>query len=106
MRIKIGLVEKWLDALKYYQASDKERHRITESYNKRFRSLADEGYEKRESDDFKTRLVGIRTCNRLWSETADYDKMISRVAFIEFWDEARKELMKGVKKIKDEEKKP
>ena len=104
--MKIGMIEKWIDALKYYQASDKERRKITASYNKRFKKLADEGYEKRESDDFKTRLVGIRMCNRLWSETADYDKMISRVAFIEFFDEARKEMMKGIDKIKKEEKKP
>ena len=104
--MKIKFIDNWLDAWKYYLASDKERHKITASYNKRFRKLADEGYEKRESDDLKTRLVGIRTCQRLWSETAEYDKMISRVAFIEFFDEARQELMKGIEKIKKEEKKP
>lgn len=104
--MKIGAIEKWLDALKYYQASDKERNKITASYNRHFKKLADEGYKKRESDDLKTRLVGIRICRRLWNESAEYDKMIGRVAFLEFWDEARKEWMKGIKKIKEEEKKP
>lgn len=97
---KFKFVEGWIEAFRYYQASDDERHKITESYNKRFRKLSDEGYAKRESDDFKTRLVGIRQLNRLWKETAEYDKMISRVACIDFWDEGRKELMKSIKEKK------
>lgn len=102
---KFKFVEGWIESLHYYQASDDDRHKITASYNKRFRKLSDEGYAKRESDDFKTRLVGIRQLNRLWKETAEYDKLISRVAFIEFWDEARKELMKSIKEKETNEKK-
>ncbi len=98
-------IEGWAEAFRYYKESDKGRHKITAKYNKRFDKLANEGYAKRESDDFTTKLEGIRTCIDLWEETAEYDRLISRVAKIEFWDEARKELLKQFEKM-DEETKP
>lgn len=98
-------IEGWIEAFRYYKESDRGRNRITAMYNKRFKELAEEGYTKRESDDFETRLVGIRTCIDLWEETAEYDRLITRVAKIEFWDETRKELMKSIKET-NEKKKP
>lgn len=95
----------WKEAIRYYLESDKGRRKITKGYNKRFDKLANEGYAKRESDDFTTKLEGIRTCIDLWEETAEYDRMISRVAKIEFWDEARKELLKKFEKMDEETKK-
>lgn len=101
-----NFIEGWIEAFRYYQESDKGRNRITAKYNKRFKELADDGYTKRESDDFETRLVGIRTCIDLWEETAEYDRLITRVAKIEFWDEARKELLKQFKQKDEKTKEP
>ena len=98
-------IEGWIEAFHYYKESDRGRNRITAKYNKRFKELSEEGYTKRESDDFETRLVGIRTCIDLWEETAQYDKLISRVVKIEFWDETRKELLKQFEKMDEETKK-
>ena len=98
-------IEGWLTAFRYYKESDKGRRKITRQFNKRCEKLSEEGYTKRESDDFTTKLEGIRTCIDLWEETAEYDKMISRVAKIEFWDEARKEWMKKLGEV-DKETKP